>query len=132
MLESADFVSIHIGIRAPDDPLFDAEFLSKMKSSAFLTNTSTPDAVDHRALAAAVKQRQISGAALDVHPTHPLEPKSPLLGLSNVILTLHIAGATDETIQRHSEMMVENLLAFARHEEIPFLVNPAVLGIAND
>lgn len=132
MLESADFVSIHIGTRAPDDPLFDAEFLSKMKSSAFLTNTSTPDAVDHRALAAAVKQRQISGAALDVHPTHPLEPKSPLLGLSNVILTLHIAGATDETIQRHSEMMVENLLAFARHEEIPFLVNPAVLGIAND
>jgi len=94
LLESADFVSIHIGTRAPDDPLFDAEFLSKMKSSAFLTNTSTPDAVDHRALAAAVKQRQISGAAVDVHPTHPLEPKSPLLGLSNVILTPHTAGAT--------------------------------------
>jgi len=132
LLETSDFVSVHIGNQAPDDPLFDAEILSKMKRSAFLINTSTPDAVDHHALAAAVKQRQISGAALDVHPTHPLEPNSPLLGLSNVILTPHIAGATEETIERHSEMMVENLLAFASNEEIPFLVNPAVLEIVSE
>jgi D-3-phosphoglycerate dehydrogenase len=61
-----------------------------------------------------------------VFETHPIEPGHPVLGLENVVLTPHIGGATGETVERHSEMMAEDLGRFFAGSKPVHLVNPGV------
>jgi phosphoglycerate dehydrogenase-like enzyme len=68
---------------------------------------------------------KIAGAAFDVFETHPVSPGDPLLKLDNVVLTPHIGGATYETIERHSLMMMEDILRYQRGCRPLNLVNPA-------
>ena len=64
--------------------------------------------------------------AFDVFETHPVSPQNPLLSLDNVILSPHIGGATEETIERHSQMMTDDILRFIKGERPRNLVNPEV------
>lgn len=95
LLEKSDVISIHI----PETPetlgLFNAKAFSKMKRSAFFINTSRGKVVDEIALIAALKDRQIAGAALDVRSTEPPKPDA-LCELENVILMPHVAAFTNE------------------------------------
>jgi phosphoglycerate dehydrogenase-like enzyme len=91
-----------------------AAFLAQMKPGAYLINTSAGDAVDPDSLAEALRDGRLGGAALDVFDGHPLPASSPLLGVPNLILTPHIGGATAETVERQSRMVVaevERMLA---------------------
>ena len=90
--------------------MIDGHRLGQMKPTSYLVSLSDAAIVDERALVRALSERRIAGAALDVFETQPLAPDSPLLGLDNVILTPHLGGATDETIERHSEMMADDVL----------------------
>ena len=69
-------------------------------------------------------ERRIAGAALDVFETNPVAPDSPLLALDNVVLSPHLGGATQETIERHSRMMADDILRFLGGERPVNLVNP--------
>ena len=84
--------------------------------------------IDQAALVHALTTKRIAGAAFDVFESHPIAPDNPLLKLDNVILTPHLGGATVETIQRHSKMMTDDILRFARGERPLNLVNPEVWG----
>ena len=84
--------------------------------------------IDQTALVHALTTKRIAGAAFDVFESHPIAPDNPLLKLDNVILTPHLGGATVETIQRHSKMMTDDILRFARGERPLNLVNPEVWG----
>ena len=75
---------------------------------------------------AALKSKSIAGAALDVFETHPIAPDHPLLGLDNIILTPHLGGATEETIERYSRMMADDILRFLDGERPLNIVNPDV------
>ena len=100
--------------------------ISRMKPSAFLVSCSDPTVLDQPALTEALASGRIAGAAFDVFETHPIAPDNPLRTLENVVLTPHIGGATAETIQRHSEMMSDDILRFTRGERPLNLVNPEV------
>lgn len=126
LLALSDFVSIHAPLAPETEGLLDARRLGLMKPTAYLVNTSASAIVRQEALVDALRGRRIAGAALDVFESHPLPPGSPLLGLDNVVLTPHIGGATAETVQRHSEMMAEDILRFIRGERPLRLVNPEV------
>lgn len=126
LLRGCDVVTLHAAPPEDGHPLLDTARIALLKQGALLVNTASPALVDYRALAEALKADRLRGAAVDVFETHPVEPGHPLLGLENVILTPHIGGATDETVERHSLMMVEDVRRFFGGERPRNLVNPAV------
>jgi autoinducer 2 (AI-2) kinase len=124
LAKSADIVTLHV----PDAPatrnLVDARFLARMKRDAFLINTSGGSIIDLEALVVALTAGAIAGAALDVFPGQPLPLASPLLAAPNLILTPHIGGATAETIERHSRMMVDEVERMLAGKPLRYVVNP--------
>lgn len=126
LLAQSDFISIHTRLDPETRGLVDADFLSKMQPHSVLINTSRGPVVDQQALYAALKDRQIAGAALDVTNPEPLPADSPLLGLDNLIVTPHIASASRATRERMALMAAENLIAGVQGERLPYCVNPEV------
>ena len=126
LLESSDIVTLHSPPAEDGTPLLAAEELSSMRPGAFLINTASAALVDSSALAAELRSRHIAGAGYDIFETTPIEPSHPLSSLDNVVLTPHIGGATDESIERHSQMIATDLQKIAAGELPNNLVNPDV------
>jgi D-3-phosphoglycerate dehydrogenase len=121
---ASDFVTLHVPDTAATRHLVDAALLALMKPGAFLVNTGAGSAIDPDALAGALATRHLGGAALDVFEGHPLPLSSPLLTAPNLLLTPHIAGATQETVERHSGMIAGDIERFSRGEPPLHLLNP--------
>jgi len=126
VMQQADFVSIHVPQTPETQGMVTERHIASMKPTSFFLNLSDPSVVDQNALASTLRGHRIAGAALDVFETHPIAPDSPYLGLDNVILTPHIGGATQETIERHSQMMTDDILRFLDGHRPLNLVNPEV------
>jgi D-3-phosphoglycerate dehydrogenase len=95
LLAESDFVSLHTALSPATQNLINAATIEKMKKGARVINAARGELIDEAALAAALKSGKLAGAALDVFAEEP--PKnSPLIGLSNVIATPHVAGSTTE------------------------------------
>ena len=112
LLAVADVVSVHTPLTAQTVNLIDASALEKMRSNAILINTSRGGTVDEVALAAALRDGVIGGAALDVFAAEPLRsgPAANFAGLDNLILTPHVAGNTHESVDRVAHMIVDAVL----------------------
>jgi glyoxylate reductase len=110
LLASSDVVSIHCPLTADTRHLIDQKALTKMKRTAYLINTARGPIVDEAALAWALKQRLIAGAALDVYEQEP-QVHAELLALENVMLIPHIASATTETRTAMADLAASNVLA---------------------
>lgn len=110
VFREADFVSIHVPLTSNTRHLVNAERLGLMKPTAYLINTSRGPIVDEQALAYALRNGVIKGAAIDVFENEP-QINPDLLGLENVILTPHTASATEETRQKMSELAAQNIIA---------------------
>jgi phosphoglycerate dehydrogenase-like enzyme len=95
LLSQADIVSIHLPLDASTAGMIDAAALSKMKPTALLVNTARGSIVDEAALAVALRENRIAGAAADVFAVEP-PAGSPLLTLPNFLGTPHVGGATRE------------------------------------
>lgn len=101
LLADTDILTIHLRVSGETRGFMNAERIRKMKSSAILVNTSRGTVVNTAALAEALKEGCISGAALDVFENEPLSAHHPLCKEPNCILTPHVAGATlDATARR--------------------------------
>ncbi len=100
VLSQADFVSLHVPETAQTKDMIGERELTLMKPSSYLINASRGTVVVIDALVAKLKEKHIAGAAIDVFPLEPASNKekfqSPLQGMSNVILTPHIGGSTEE------------------------------------
>jgi glyoxylate reductase len=91
-----------------------------MKPTAHLVNTARGGLVDQDALAEALRQHQIAGAALDVTDPEPLPPDHPLLQAPNLIVLPHVGSATHATRERMADLAVDNLLAGLAGEPLPY------------
>ena len=102
LYRTADVLSIHVDMRAGNENLLGRDQIALMKPTAVLINTSRGEVLDAQALAAALRERRLAGAAIDVF--HPEPPKAdfPLLGLPNVLLTPHMAARTFTAIENMS------------------------------
>lgn len=123
LLSSSDFVCVHAPLTVETEGMLDARMLGMMRQNAYLVSASDAAVLDRNALADALRERRIAGAALDVFESHPASPQNPLLALDNVILSPHIGGATVETVRRHSQMMTSDILRFMRGEMPVNIVN---------
>jgi len=100
LLESSDFVSLHVPETPQTKNMITAKELKLMRAGSYLINASRGTVVVIEDLAAALKSKHLAGCAIDVFPIEPASNKekfvSPLQGLTNVILTPHIGGSTEE------------------------------------
>jgi D-3-phosphoglycerate dehydrogenase len=102
LLHQADVVTLHVAHTEQTHHLINAERLKLMKPTAVLVNTARGELVDEAALAAALRDRRIGGAAIDVFAVEPLPADAPLRTLERVILTPHLAASTAEAQERVS------------------------------
>jgi glyoxylate reductase len=110
LLATSDVVSIHCPLTPQTRHLINQAALARMKRSAYLINTSRGPVVEESALAWALKNGIISGAALDVYEEEP-NVHSELLTLENVVLAPHLGSATTETRTAMADLAVRNVIA---------------------
>ncbi|MEZ4104424.1 MAG: D-glycerate dehydrogenase [Candidatus Paceibacterota bacterium] len=122
LLETSDVVSLHAPLLPSTHHLINAKRLALMKLTAYLINTSRGPLIDEKALVEVLKDNKIKGAALDVFENEP-ELAAGLKDLPNVILTPHIASASEETRDKMAEIVSENMIAFFKGEVPPNILN---------
>jgi glyoxylate reductase len=110
LLVTSDVISIHTPLTPETRHLIDQRALARMKRTAYLINTSRGPVVDEAALAWALRERLIAGAALDVYEKEPIVHPD-LLGFENVVLAPHLGSATRETRTAMADLAVNNVLA---------------------
>jgi glyoxylate reductase len=110
LLNTSDVVSLHVPLTPETRHLIDKKAITRMKRSAYLINTARGPVIDEAALAWALQQHLLAGAALDVYEDEPaIHPD--LLQLENVLLVPHLGSATTETRTAMANLAVDNVIA---------------------
>jgi glyoxylate reductase len=110
LLNTSDIVSLHVPLTRETTHLLDKRALARMKRSAYLINTARGPVVDEAALAWALQQHLLAGAALDVYEREPVVHPD-LLTLENVLLVPHLGSGTVETRTAMADLAAENVVA---------------------
>jgi Phosphoglycerate dehydrogenase and related dehydrogenases len=113
LLGLADVISLHVPLTPGTARMIGAEQITRMRPGAILINAARGGIVDEQAVAEALKAGRIGGAALDVFETEPLtaEAGAKFAGIPNLVLTPHIAGVTEESNVRVSQVVAEKVMA---------------------
>jgi len=128
LFRESDFISVHVPLLPDTRHLISKDNLEKMKRTAFLVNTSRGPVVDEAALAEALENKKIAGAALDVFEHEP-KVHPALLMRKDVILTPHIASASVETRTKMAVMAANNVVALFEGRRPPNALNADALGM---
>ncbi len=125
LIVNSDYITIHIPHTTDTHHLIGKEELSKMKSTAYLINTSRGKIINEIELIEALKNRQITGAGLDVFYEEP-DFNPELAKLDNVVIVPHIGSASFETRNKMAVMAAENLVEALKGEIPENIVNPEI------
>ena len=128
LFRESDFISLHVPLLPDTRHLISKDNLEKMKRTAFLVNTSRGPVVDEAALAEALENKKIAGAALDVFEHEP-KVHPALLTRKDVILTPHMASASLETRTKMAVMAANNVVALFEGRRPPNALNADALGL---
>ena len=128
LFRESDFISLHVPLMPDTRHLISTENLDKMKRTAFLVNTSRGPVVDEAALAEALENKKIAGAALDVFEHEP-KVHPALLTRKDVILTPHMASASVDTRTKMAVMAANNVVALFAGRRPPNALNADALGL---
>jgi phosphoglycerate dehydrogenase-like enzyme len=109
LFRQADYVVLAAPVTETTKAIANAERLALMKTGACLINVGRGALVDEPALARALREKRIGGAALDVFPKEPLPVDSPLWDVPNLLITPHTAALTEKLWERHYSLFSENL-----------------------
>lgn len=119
VLSQADIVSLHLPSNAETKGLIGKEQLALMKESAIFINAARGPIVDSQALADALNQDKLAGAAVDVfNQEPPLDQSEPLLQAKNCLLTPHIGFLTQEAMYKRADIVAQNLAAYLQGQPI--------------
>lgn len=127
LLGESDFVVVLVPLGPETRQLISTPQFKKMKPTAFLVNAARGPIVDASALYAALRDKAIAGAALDVTDPEPLPADDPLLTLDNCLVVPHVGSASIATRTRMAALAAENIAAFLSGQRPPTPVNPEVL-----
>ncbi len=128
LYSESDFITVHLPLTPDTENLIDEEAFRLMKPGVILINTARGKIIDTNALIRALRHGRIAGACLDVFDQEPVMPDSPFLGLSNTLLTPHIAYNTLEAKELSIAIATDNVAAFLRGKPRN-IVNTEVLGL---
>lgn len=123
LYERSDFISVHVPLLDETRNLIDATALAKMKPTARLINCARGGIVNEEALAEALREGRLAGAALDVLKDEPPPPDHPLLQLEQVIVTPHLGASTAEAQVNVAVAVAEQVVDFLVHDRIRNAVN---------
>jgi phosphoglycerate dehydrogenase-like enzyme len=123
LLSQSDFVVVAAPLTEATRGLINADRLAAMRPDAYLINVGRGPHVDEAALADALRNRRIAGAALDVFDQEPLSAESPLWDLENLLITPHTGSLTEKLWQRHYQVLSENLRCYLAGEPLLFVVD---------
>jgi D-3-phosphoglycerate dehydrogenase len=127
LLRASDIVNVQVDLTAETRGMIGAPQLAMMRRDAYLVNTARGAVVDEAALASALRDGIIAGAALDAFAAEPIPRDSPLRQLDNVILTPHNIGHTIELQESFIPATCENVVRIAGGEPPLYFKNPQVL-----
>ena len=130
LLRESDYISVHAAVTKESKGLLGKKEFDLMKKGVFVINCARGEMLDEKAFCEALSSGKVAGAALDVLTEEPPARDNPILGLENVILTPHAAGVTDESLERMSISIAENIanIAQGRLPNLETVVNKAVLN----
>ena len=127
LFRESDFVTVNTLLNDQTRGLVGAREIALMKPTAYLINTARGPIVQHDALVAALRERRIAGAGIDVFPSEPPPKDDPRFALDNVIVTPHAIAWTEEIMRDNGIEACANVIAFARGEVPGGIVNREVL-----
>jgi phosphoglycerate dehydrogenase-like enzyme len=126
LLAESDFLSLHAALTGENRGLIGQAQLRKMKPTAYLINTARGALIDEAALAHALNEKWIAGAALDTFTVEPLPATHPLRGAPNLLLTPHLASFARETGERVSLSAAQAIVDLMQGRKPQFVVDPSV------
>jgi phosphoglycerate dehydrogenase-like enzyme len=112
LFRTADIITIHVQLGDRSRGLVAARELALMKPNAYLINTARGPIVDEKALIAALDERRIAGAGLDVFDTEPLPLDHPFRRMDNVVITPHLGYVSEQNYGRYFPDVVDDIRAF--------------------
>jgi D-3-phosphoglycerate dehydrogenase / 2-oxoglutarate reductase len=131
VIEQADVLSLHVPLTDDTKGMISTEVLERMKEGAFLVNVARGGVVDEAALAHALHDGQLAGAALDVFENEPLDEGSPLRSAPNIVLTPHLGASTAEAQELVAVEIAEAVRAALADGDLSRALNaPAISGDA--
>ncbi|NLX14764.1 MAG: C-terminal binding protein [Phycisphaerales bacterium] len=128
LYRSADLLSLHTPLTDDTRHMINAQTLRLMKPTAYLVNTSRGPVVDQDALAEALRDKVIAGAAVDVYDIEPPPTSYPLFDLENAILTPHIGWASEESGWAIRQRILADITAFVEGRSAHHVVNQEMLA----
>jgi D-3-phosphoglycerate dehydrogenase len=124
LLKRSDFISLHIPLTSETKHIISKKELKMMKNTAYLINTSRGLLIDEEALYIALKEKWISGAALDVlSDEKEINKKNPLIKLDNIILTPHVAFYSEESVKELRIKAVDEVIRALTGDNLYYCVN---------
>jgi phosphoglycerate dehydrogenase-like enzyme len=126
LLQQSDFVVIACLLNEQTRHMIGARELALMRPTAYLVNMARGPIIDESALIAALRDRRIAGAGIDVFETEPVEPDNPLLTMENTIVTPHALCWTDQCFSGLAESGFRGIVAALAGQRPNGVVNPEV------
>ncbi|ANU14556.1 C-terminal binding protein [Planococcus halocryophilus] len=120
IIREADYLSVHVPLIKDTFHLLNGERFSQMKKTAVIINTARGPIIDEKALVEALEKGVIAGAALDVTEDEPIEKDSPLLNMSNVIITPHSAWYSEEAMVELRQKAANNIVQVLSGDVSPY------------
>lgn len=122
LMAQSDFITLHARLTAENEHMINGDLLAKMKSTAYLINTSRSGLIDEAALVKVLQEKRIAGAFLDVFDHEPPAIDDPLVQLDNVTLTPHMAGGSNDAFLNTPKLLANALVEHMNGKQSRFLI----------